>query len=85
MSVGLFKVVTLQSHMVHSYYIAIAQTGFRSLKINLSIFMSVLIKEQNIYSLQVALGIGNTHRPFKPSQQIIYTIKKLGGIILSPR
>lgn len=52
--------------MVYSCYIAIAQTGFRSLKINFSIFMSVLIKEQNIYSSKVALGFGNTHRPFKP-------------------
>lgn len=66
MSVGLFKAVTLQGHVVYSCYIALAQTGFRSLKINLSIFMSVLIKGQNIYSLKVALGFDNTHRPFKP-------------------
>ena len=66
MSVGPFQVVTLHGHMVYSYYIAVAQTGFRTLKINLSIFMSILNKEQNIYSLKLALGFGNTHRPFRP-------------------
>lgn len=66
MSVGLFRVVTSRGPVLYSCYIAVAQTGFRSVKINLSTFMSVLIKEQNIYSSKVALGFGNTHRPFKP-------------------
>lgn len=54
MSVGPFRVVTFCGYVVCSYYIAIVQTGFRTLKINLSTFLSILSKEQNIYSLKVA-------------------------------
>lgn len=71
--------------MVYSYYIAVAQTGFRILKMNLSTFMSKLSKEQNIYSLN--LGFGNIRRLFKSlSTNNLHSEKaELRGIILSPR
>lgn len=66
--------------MVYSCYIALAPTGFRSLKINLSIFLSVLSKEQNMYFSEVALGFGNTHKPFRlQSIHSFYMIKNLRG------
>lgn len=77
MSVGPFKVVIFQGFMVYPYYIAIAQTAFRTLKINLSTFMSKMSKEQNIYSLN--LGFGNTHRLFKPlSTNNLHSQKAMG-------
>lgn len=49
MSVGPFKVITLLDHIVYSYSIAFVQNCFRTLKINLSTFMSILSKEQTLF------------------------------------
>lgn len=84
MSVGPFRVITFQYFMVYPYCIAVAHTGLRILKMNLSSFMSKLSKEQNIYSLN--LGFGNIHRLFKPlSTNNLYSQKAELAIILSPR